>query len=152
MSKRTCEITSRTEEVRNVDAVLEELLHTENVEPEEAYAARLAVTEALNNVIEHAYEECEGHPISVSQSLEGDSLTVAIHDWGNPTPDGTLGPRSLPTFDMDDPESFPEGGWGLFLIQSHMDSVEYARDGERNTLTLTKKITRVYSMEDAKAS
>ena len=143
MLQRECHITSSNEHVRDVDAMLQSLLASESVEPEQAYAIRLALTEALNNVIEHAYEEEPGNDIHVLQTLDANQLTIVIRDAGKPTPEGALVPRELPEYDMDDPESFPEGGWGLYLIQSHMDQVDYVRQGNENVLTLMKTISRV---------
>jgi len=114
---------------------------------------RLAVTEALNNVVEHS-----GHPpwrpVRVHFGAEGEVHWVCVEDAGMPLPRGLLDPApaeaavcepvrgighdppapALPVADM------PEGGWGWLLIRGSVDRLDHVREMGRNFLLLTKTI------------
>ncbi|MBI5170994.1 MAG: ATP-binding protein [Candidatus Eisenbacteria bacterium] len=97
----------------------------------------LALVEAVNNVVRHAYHGEPGHRVEVTATVDGASLVLEVADEGTPMP-----PHGTPVldFDPDDLASLPEGGMGLYLIHSVMDSVEYhSRDG-RNVLVMTHRI------------
>lgn len=79
---------------------------------------RLAVTEACTNVVVHAYPEDNTGPLGVRATLEGEQLTVVVHDSGR-----GITPR---------PDS-PGLGLGLPLIASLADTVQLSRDQEGHT-------------------
>lgn len=101
-------------------------------------SVRLSVAEAVNNCIEHAYRYEAGHDIDISFELLDDNVTIRISDSGSPVPDGLFDDVHLPEYDPDDSETFPEGGFGLFIIKSQMDKVLYESHNGINTLTLIK--------------
>lgn len=94
----------------------------------------LALTEALANVVEHAYEGRAGHEIVVSVEESGDGcLLVRVRDWGLPAD-----PASFESRDLDDPG---EGGYGIFLMAELMDRVTREPQPDGGTLlTLTKDL------------
>jgi len=97
----------------------------------------LAVAEAVNNVVRHAYHGEAGHPVELVFTLEQGRFTIEVTDEGTAMP-----PRPAPVFDFDpaDIASLPEGGMGLYLIHSVMDEVEYrSRDG-RNSLFMRRRL------------
>lgn len=100
----------------------------------------LAVVEAVNNCIEHAYRNQDGHRISVELALDDEMVSIDIQDSGDP-----LNPALVENvkvngmdFDPDDLENLPEGGMGWFLINSMMDDVHYVSTPEGNRLSLRK--------------
>ncbi|MEL6267100.1 MAG: ATP-binding protein [Pseudomonadota bacterium] len=116
---------------------------------------RIALTEALNNVVEHAGQP-DGVPVCVSAGVDEDRVWVMVEDSGTRLPSQLLAPPveavgddiPVPTGDPEiDGEidfdavlqGLPEGGWGWMLIRSTMDEVHYERRGDRNRLMLVRR-------------
>lgn len=95
----------------------------------------VVLAEALNNVMEHAYREEDGHPIRLSLSMGNDILKCVITDEGNPIPGGKAPGGSEPVLNVP-PAELPEGGFGWFLIHNMAESVHYERLGVGNALTI----------------
>jgi len=95
----------------------------------------IAMAEALNNIIEHAYApECEG-PLRLDVSLGDTQLQIETRDIGHPLPGLDLPVNAFP--DASGPlDSLPEGGFGWFLIRELTNKVEYTRKENKNHLTL----------------
>jgi len=92
----------------------------------------LATEEALVNIINYAYKDCDG-TIRISCSDEMPShLIIRIEDYG----------AAFDVLSLSDPDitcSLTDravGGLGVFLIRKLMDDVTYSRQDERNILTL----------------
>lgn len=100
---------------------------------------RLCIAEALNNIVEHAYEGAEGKPIFADVRFKPDSYEVMLIDEGKPMPGGKL-PSGALDFDLDDLDELPEGGFGWMLIHTQMDAVEYERRDGCNVLRLEKSV------------
>jgi serine/threonine-protein kinase RsbW len=79
---------------------------------------RLAVTEACANVVVHAYPNGHDGPMEVVASMDDDSLTVLVRDWGR-----GIRPR---------PDS-PGLGLGLSLIAALAETVQLGHDVEEHT-------------------
>jgi serine/threonine-protein kinase RsbW len=94
--------------------------------------AEIALAEALNNVVEHAYDRAPGR-ISVTVLLSGGMLTCTIVDRGNPMPDGALPHGHLP--EIVPGGDLPEGGFGWHLIRALSHDLAYARVEGRNELS-----------------
>lgn len=107
--------------------------------PEAIDALRLCLAEALNNIVEHAYEGAEGRPIFADVRIGEQLYEVVLIDEGKPMPGGKL-PDCKPEFDEFDLDSLPEGGFGWMLIRSEMDAVEYERRDGCNILRLEKSL------------
>ncbi|MEE9216535.1 MAG: ATP-binding protein, partial [Anaerolineales bacterium] len=90
----------------------------------------------LANIIFYAYDDEAEHEIEISMNSNGEQLKITVVDDGLPfnpleaeKPDTTL--------DLQDREI---GGLGIYLVLNLMEEVTYERRGERNVITLTKKI------------
>ena len=95
----------------------------------------LAVSEALNNITEHAYAERAPGPVAMTVDLLTDSVDVTLIDSGRAIPGKDLPPAHLP--DSAGPRSnLPEGGFGWFLIHSLCCDLDYNRKSGQNTLSL----------------
>ena len=94
----------------------------------------IILVEALNNAVEHAYQLEDGHDIHVAIVDSDDQIVLNIRDFGHSAP-YTLHSeqKALP-----DEGFLPEGGWGLPLIQSLADNINYTSQKNDNLLTLTK--------------
>ncbi|MFA5181175.1 MAG: ATP-binding protein [Syntrophales bacterium] len=104
------------------------------------YQLELAVVEAVNNAIKHAYGSVAGHPVEVVISVNDKRLQFEICDDGE-----TLHFLTKSTgldFDPRNKTSLPEGGMGLHIMEQVMDDVNYfVRDG-RNCLVLGKSLSK----------
>jgi serine/threonine-protein kinase RsbW len=95
---------------------------------------KLALTEAVTNIVRYAYDGEPGHEIILSLLIDDDALTVVIRDFGRPF-DGSN--HQAPNLNASDPQ---ENGYGIFLIKRLMDEVHYdASSGTGTTLTLVKQ-------------
>ncbi len=91
----------------------------------------LAVTEAVSNVIRHAYDGDASQELSVEVLLDERDFVIEIVDRGQ-TPHGL--PEGEP--DLDDPGP---GGYGVYLIRTVMDEVEWSRQSRGNVLRLCRR-------------
>lgn len=103
---------------------------------EDVASIELAIVEAANNIVKHAYKSEEGHPLQLSISHRGDSIELLFFDKG---PEFNHAKINKPDFQWDNLNDIPERGWGVFLIKSIMDEVEYDRQGNINVLKMIKK-------------
>ncbi len=93
--------------------------------------AEIVLSEALNNVVEHAYAAQPGQ-IEVSITVETGALICAITDHGLPMPGEQLPAGRPPAVsDLDD---LPEGGFGWHMIRSLSHDLAYRRIEGRNEL------------------
>ena len=92
--------------------------------------------ELFANVVSHGYPDAvQGH-IEVTLSLRGDRLVIEFVD------DGTLfDPLASPAADLSLPvEERPIGGIGITIVRALVDEISYARQRNRNFLTLSRRI------------
>jgi anti-sigma regulatory factor (Ser/Thr protein kinase) len=94
----------------------------------------IAVDEIFSNIARYAYRFKEGRAVVRIEAAE--DISIEFEDCGvayNPllaeTPDTTLSA-----------EDREVGGLGIFMVKQIMDSVEYRRDGNKNILTIKKKL------------
>lgn len=106
---------------------------------------RLGLTEALNNVIEHAYGRRSGFNVVIDLTRGRKSFVIRLRDTGRPMPKAIRsrvaeracsGPA--PDIAEGDVEALAEGGWGLFMLQETMDRIAVERSAGENILTLEK--------------
>jgi serine/threonine-protein kinase RsbW len=102
----------------------------------------LAVVEAVNNSIEHAYQLADGGEVEVVVDARAGRLHIEVRDGGRPMPAGALANAQAPEIDVEDPESLPEGGMGLYLVQRLMDGVSYETRSGKNILCMERRIDR----------
>ncbi len=94
----------------------------------------LAVDEALQNVIRHAYQGNKNHEIRLELLQENDSFVILLSDNAAPVNPETIKPR-----DLDD---IRPGGLGTHFIRQAMDEVEFLPSpyGIGNLLRMRKHI------------
>ena len=80
------------------------------------WAIEMALTEALANVITHAYAGDGSHDIHLSLELHADRCEIEIVDFGEPFDEATY---AAPDF-----TEARAGGYGVHLIGELMDEVE----------------------------
>ncbi len=103
----------------------------------------LGVIEALNNIVEHAYEERAEGFIEIVYKEYVNCLMVEIIDRGRPIPSQLMEKSVAESveFGVTDIQDLDEGGRGLLLIKALFDGIEYTRACGQNRLRLTKTIT-----------
>ena len=99
-----------------------------------AYYINLVLTESVINTIAHANARDPDKMVHLSISIEHDELVIRVFDEGE-------------GFDLDevpppDFEGLSEGGRGVFLIRSIMDSVKYRRVDSGNVLEMRKSLMK----------
>jgi serine/threonine-protein kinase RsbW len=93
----------------------------------------LMLVEAVNNVIEHAYEMQQGFIVNTRFEASKTEVMLTITDYGLPVPLSPIAKGKA----MDVTE-LPEGGWGLHLIYTLADDVKHFTVDGLNTMVLTK--------------
>ncbi len=97
---------------------------------------RLALEEAVVNVINYAYPAGETGEVTIYAESDRKEIRFTIVDSGFPFDPTTVLPAdtSLDAIDR------PVGGLGVHLTRKLVDSVSYGRKHGKNVLTLTKSI------------
>lgn len=96
---------------------------------------RLAVDEAVTNVVLHGYGNAGG-VVELRMHADGDDVTVSILDRAR-----RFDPDEVKTPQLDTPlKDRPAGGMGIFLIRQMTDQAEYLpRPGGGNEIRLLKR-------------
>lgn len=112
-----------------------------NLDKSLAKKLRLAVEEAVVNVMEYAYPAGTTGEINIRATSNGNCLKFIITDSGT-----SFNPTKVQTADTTlSAEERPIGGLGIMLVRELMDSVNYERIDGKNVLTLTKNICHTIS-------
>ena len=94
---------------------------------------RLAVEEAVTNVIRYAHATS----IRLDSEVRDGVLHITLTDDGRP-----FDPTQAPDVDTTVPaDRRVEGGLGILFMRRMSDALTYHREGERNVLTIKKKIS-----------
>lgn len=95
----------------------------------------IALSEAVNNVVEHAYADQQPGKVAVSCVYLADMLYIKLRDSGPAFDPVTCQEDCAPTLDLPR-DALPEGGFGWPLIRELTQDVTYHRVGGENHLTL----------------
>lgn len=144
MEKIKLVIESDLQQVSLIDMLMNVLCSLGSLTNEECYQVRLCVVEAVNNAIQHAYNNEPGHSIEVDYAVDSEKMIIAVSDTGQCMPKEMLKIKAglFDKLDDEEPDQFniPENGRGLALMQEMMDQVTYSSKERKNTLTLIKKL------------
>ena len=92
----------------------------------------LVLSEAAANAIKHGGSKSGNSTATLTFEVGDDRLVIKVRDQGKGF---SLEDTPLPDFD-----SVPEGGYGIYIMRTVMDDVQYECDPDGwNTLTLVKK-------------
>ena len=97
----------------------------------------ITLAEALNNSIKHSYLEEPGNNIDLIVSISKTKVEIDILETGIRR---TNFEKPTIQFDPNDLATVPEGGMGLYIMESLMDSILYNSNKGVNTTTLIKEI------------
>jgi serine/threonine-protein kinase RsbW len=129
-------IDSRLEQVRVLSGALRGIGQELQLTDDKLGQLELMMVEAVNNVIEHAYQLQEGNDVHVRVEYSPQEVHLIISDHGQTMPDELHSAAR----EMPDPEDLPEGGWGMGLIHALADSIRYSRDARGNHLYVSKQL------------
>lgn len=128
----------RFDPIKNKSAeIIEAIMQSPDIPNDESFQfkIRLAVEEAVENVVRYAYSEGMGW-IIVKTEIENNILILTLRDEGVPfdplkkeDPDITLSA-----------EDREIGGLGIFLCKQLMDKVSYVYENHCNVLQMEKKL------------
>ncbi|MEG8946270.1 ATP-binding protein [Rosettibacter firmus] len=135
MNEIEINITSDYDEVEKVSETVTKFLSDEGVEELIRNAFNICLTEALNNVIKHAYKGENGKLICVKVFKDKEFVEVNIIDEGLPRENLEI--KNL-DFNPEDLDSLPESGMGLYIIQQLMDELDYFSVNGKNYFILKK--------------
>jgi serine/threonine-protein kinase RsbW len=117
-------------EVRQASEAAGGFLERQGADPADVMDCELALVEACNNAIEHAEENARHKPVSLEIRCGPGEIEMLVTDH-------------TPGFDLPEHPALPdlesESGRGLYLIRSIMDSVEYRRGADHNTLVMRRR-------------
>jgi anti-sigma regulatory factor (Ser/Thr protein kinase) len=96
----------------------------------------IAVDEIFSNIARYAYHPETGG--AVVRIAVDDDITLMFEDSGE-----AFDPLSLADPDITVPAEEREiGGLGLYMVKNLMDSAEYRRSGNKNILTIKKRLAQ----------
>lgn len=134
------DIDSRPECIELLSNALHDICHL-TLPVVEIARINLAMVEAVNNAVEHAYHGESGHPVWVEFDLTPDHFRLRVCDQGQPMAPGRLAATpELAEPDPEDPATWSARGRGLAIIKSCMDTVEYQVQDGINTLTMRRNL------------
>ncbi len=108
-----------------------------NLPEKDTQNLKLAIEEAVVNVINYAYPTGEKGDINIEATATATSLKFKIIDTGV-----AFAPTDAPDVDTSlTAEERQIGGLGIFLVRQLMDTINYERIEGKNVLTLTKKLS-----------
>jgi sigma-B regulation protein RsbU (phosphoserine phosphatase) len=125
---------ARADELRRVREAVRERLEAWGVSEACAADVVMAVDEACQNVIRHAYQGDPDGVIELELRREGGELRVALRDYAPAVDPSRIRPRPL--------DEIRPGGLGTHLIREAMDHTEFGKpaSGPGNLLRMVKKI------------
>lgn len=137
IKKKKLSIQSVYEKVSEACYGLRDFCLSVDIEKKVCSELELCLTEALNNVIKHAYKENPAGKIDLEYSYDKNEIAIKIEDDGSIR---TNFAEPVLVYDPADINSLPEGGMGLFIIKNLMDFTAYEREEGRNRFIMKKNI------------
>jgi anti-sigma regulatory factor (Ser/Thr protein kinase) len=135
-------IESRFDQIHLIRAALSGVLgHLEIVESD-IHSLGLAVTEIINNSLEHGYKGAEDKQIEVRIQVFGLEVRLDIIDHAPPFPDSERYRFVDELIPIEDPsDEWAMRGHGLQIVRKIVDSISLRSNFGRNCITLTKHVS-----------
>ncbi|MEM6384789.1 MAG: ATP-binding protein [Pseudomonadota bacterium] len=127
--------------VRRTIHELEDDFVASGIGSEDIGSIAIVLAEALNNVVEHAFENNEGQDITLLVRARSKSLLFEIRDKGRPMPKGRAPVGNHPMSEFNQFDTLPEGGYGWFLIRELVQDLVYDRQNDENILFFRYKLS-----------
>lgn len=137
----TVGIRSRLDQIRLVRAALAGVLGHLEVAESDIHSLNLAVTEIINNSMEHGYKGDEQQHVEVHLHIANSQVQLDVIDSAPPFPEEE---RYRLTNDLDlieDPsEEWTMRGHGLQIVRKIVDSISLETGNGKNCMTLKKTV------------
>ena len=123
-------------DLSRINGFLREFCSSKNLPGELVFDLEVILEELITNVIKYGGCKQGSECCTVELSVDGSNLNICFSDCGAP-----FNPLDRKEVDTNKPaEDRPIGGLGIHFIRNLTDSQHYARLGDRNVLTMTRKI------------
>lgn len=90
---------------------------------------KIAIGEAVTNVVHHAYSENEEGEVVVGCGVFEDKIEIMVADYGNSFNFEEIKSKIGPYSDNENVAALREGGLGLYLMEALMDEVRLNNEG-----------------------
>ena len=118
---------------RSIHEVEDELIAAD-VASEDIGSISIVLAEAMNNVVEHAFDNNHDGKMTLVVRSRSNSLLFEIRDTGRPMPKGRAPMGNHPMSEFNQFDAMPEGGYGWFLIRELVQDLVYDRQNDENIL------------------
>ena len=134
--RKSIVLPNEIQEVPRLNAFVDGVCETVGFNEDDAMQIKLAVEEAVVNVMKYAYAPGLRGDVTIEAASNDVRLKFTIIDSGVPF-DPTVQSEVDTTLSAKERKI---GGLGIHIIRQNMDSINYERSGNLNVLTLRKKI------------
>ena len=128
-------LNNKVSEISKLNAFVQSATAALNMEKGLANRIKLAVEEAVTNIIDYAYPNGIEGSIDITIEADENRIRFIITDSGAEF-DPTGVSKADTTLSVDDR---PIGGLGVFLVRNLMDSINYERTDGKNVLRMEKR-------------
>jgi len=144
----TLRIMSRLDQIRLIRAALAGVMSHLEIADSDIYSLGLAVTEIINNSMEHGYKGDEDKEIEVRLHIGDSEVQVDIIDSAPPFPEEERYRLTNNLKSLEDPsEEWTMRGHGLQIVRRIVDSIMLDTKEDYNCMRLRK----IVGMQNAKA-
>lgn len=132
----TIHVAADVREIERLNRLVRQFGELHEVPSRTLYAVNLALDELVTNVVLYGFDDPKGREVIVRIATAAGELVAAVLDDGK-----KFNPLEVAPPDLNAPLAQRDaGGLGIHLVRSLMDHVSYARDEEKNVLTVRKRI------------
>lgn len=137
-------VESRLDEVFLVGLAVRSICAYLSLSDMEASQLEVCVVEVVNNAIKHSYHLEPGHDVEVSVSIYSECIEFVVCNTG----ESMKSTEALRLdFDPKNVRALPEGGMGLYIIESIMDEVSYQCLDGVNRVAMCKRFESNHARE-----
>jgi len=133
----TLTIKSSFQELQNVRQFIKNYCHSIQLgtdAKEFIWQLETAIIELISNVIKYAYQNKENYDITIQVKRDNKQVALLVNHWGKPFSDPPCSPGPPE-------EDYPEGGYGLFIIDNYVDQCTYQEnENGMNSIVMVKEI------------
>lgn len=134
-------IDSQLNQISLIRAALSGVLNHLGVVESDIFSLELAVTEIINNILEHGYQGITDQPVEVRVLIIDNEVQIELCDNAPPFPAEQLYRLNEAQQPIEDPsEEWPMRGHGLQIVRQIVDSITLRTEENRNYMTIIKHV------------